>query len=48
MHSDQARDLGRAQFDTMSSEMPLRLSETAKSIAGEPGIYRRNFRAPKR
>ncbi len=42
------REIWGDQFDTLSNDDAARLSETAKSIAGEPGIYRRNFRAPKR
>lgn len=42
------REIWGERFDTLSSESAARLSETAKSIASEPGIYRRNFRAPKR
>ena len=42
------REKWAARFETLSSDATARLTETAMSIANEFGIYRREFRAPKR
>jgi hypothetical protein len=41
------REIWAKRVETLSSDAALRLSETAKTIASEVGVYRRNFRAPK-
>jgi hypothetical protein len=41
------RESWKSQIEPLSKEAINQLSETAKSIASEPGIYRRSFRAPK-
>ena len=47
MHPVQAREMG-GRFETLSNEATARLNKTAMMIANEFGIYRREFRAPKR
>jgi len=42
------RDLWSARFETISGEAIGRLQETAATVANERGVYRRQFRAPKR
>ena len=42
------REKWTSQFETLSSEAAGRLNKTASMIANEFGIYRREFRAPKR
>jgi hypothetical protein len=42
------REKWTSQIGTLSSEQAVRLHETATTIANELGIYRREFRAPKR
>ena len=42
------REKWTARFEVLSREAAERLSETANTIANEFGIYRREFRAPKR
>jgi hypothetical protein len=42
------RDAWRAQFDTITGEAASRLHETMGTVAREPGVYRRQFRAAKR
>jgi hypothetical protein len=42
------RDSWTARFETIGPEAAGRLHETAGAVSREPGIYRRQFRAPKR
>jgi hypothetical protein len=42
------RDSWTARFETIVGEAAGRLHETAGAVSREPGIYRRQFRAPKR
>jgi hypothetical protein len=42
------REKWTSQIGSLSSEQAVRLHETATTIANELGIYRREFRAPKR
>jgi hypothetical protein len=42
------REKWTSQIGTLSSEQAVRLHETATTIANELGIYRHEFRAPKR
>ena len=42
------RDVWQAHFETMASDEVGRLQQTAAVLAREEGIYRREFRAPKR
>jgi hypothetical protein len=42
------REKWAARFEPLSNEAAARLHDTAMSIANEFGIYRREFRAPKR
>jgi hypothetical protein len=42
------RDLWTGRFDTIGGDAISRIQETSAATADEPGIYRRQFRAPKR
>ena len=42
------REIWTSRIEPMSKEAAVRLHETATAVAREFGIYRRNFRAPKR
>jgi hypothetical protein len=42
------RELWTSQFETISGEAVGRLQATAAAVTSERGVYRRQFRAPKR
>jgi hypothetical protein len=42
------RELWSAQFETITGDAVTRLQVTAAAVGGERGVYRRQFRAPKR
>ena len=42
------RELWGAQFETITGDAVTRLQVTAAAVTGERGVYRRQFRAPKR
>ncbi len=42
------REIWGAHYETISGDAATRLYETAAAISHEPGVYRRDFRAPKR
>jgi hypothetical protein len=42
------RELWAGRFETMSREWIEKLSHTTDRLTRETGVYRRNFRAPKR
>jgi hypothetical protein len=42
------REEWRMHIETLTPEAAARLDETARAVAREFGVYRRQFRAPKR
>jgi hypothetical protein len=42
------RELWSAQFETITGDAVARLQVTAGAVTSEQGVYRRQFRAPKR
>jgi hypothetical protein len=42
------RDLWEGRFETITGDAILRLQETSAAVINERGVYRRQFRAPKR
>jgi hypothetical protein len=42
------RELWSAQFATITGDAVARLQVTAAAVTSERGVYRRQFRAPKR
>jgi hypothetical protein len=42
------RESWLGSFETLSDEAATRLTTTVRALAREPGVYRRQFRAPKR